>query len=115
MGKLSLEAVSTKIDTIRPTQKSDRCLKFQNDLNLPVFCCIVILKTDYAAFNLSITALFCFTLCLFIILLVRFGLLSGYLLGNSCPLGWPCVLIVFCLFVFSYLFPIFVIRAGLRF
>ena len=29
----------------------------------------------------------CFTLYLFIILLVRFGLLSGHLLGNSCPLG----------------------------
>ena len=28
-----------------------------------------------------------FTLCLFIILLVQFGLLSGHLLGNSCPLG----------------------------
>ena len=31
-------------------------------------------------------------------ILVRFGLLSGYLLGKSCPLGWPYVLIVFCLF-----------------
>ena len=29
----------------------------------------------------------CFTLCLFIILLVQFGLLSDHLLGNSCPLG----------------------------
>ena len=27
------------------------------------------------------------SLCLFIILLVQFGLLSGHLLGNSCPLG----------------------------
>ena len=44
-----------------------------------------------------------FTLCVFIILLVRFGLLSGYLLGNSCPLGWSCVLIVFCLFVFFFI------------
>ena len=25
--------------------------------------------------------------------------LSGHLLGNSCLLGWPFVLIVFCLFV----------------
>ena len=58
-GTASLEAVSTKIDTTRPTQKLDRCLKFRNDLNLPVlFCCIVILKTEYDAFNLSITALF---------------------------------------------------------
>ena len=29
----------------------------------------------------------CFTSCLFIILLVQFGLLNGHLLGNSCPLG----------------------------
>ena len=28
-----------------------------------------------------------FTLCLFIILLVQFGLLSGHFLGSSCPLG----------------------------
>ena len=38
-------------------------------------------------------------------------MLSGHLLGNSCPLGWPFVLIVFYLFVF-YLFPILVLRAG---
>ena len=50
-------------------------------------------------------------LYLFIILLVRFWLLSGHLLGNSCALGWPFVLIVFCLFVF-YLFPILVLRAS---
>ena len=31
--------------------------------------------------------------------LVQFGLLSGHLLGNSCPLGEQLVLIVFCLFV----------------
>ena len=47
----------------------------------------------------------CFALCLFIILLVRYGLLSGHLLGNSCPLGWPYVLIVFCLFVILIYFP----------
>ena len=41
----------------------------------------------------------CFTLSIFIILLVRFGLLSDHLLGNSCPLGWSFVLIIFCLFV----------------
>ena len=29
------------------------------------------------------------------ILLVRFGLLSGHLLGNSCPLDGPYVFIVF--------------------
>ena len=27
------------------------------------------------------------------------------LLGNSCPLGWPFVLIVFCLFVIFIYFP----------
>ena len=36
----------------------------------------------------------------------RFGDVSPYVcLGKSCALGWPFVLIVFCLFVF-YLFPI---------
>ena len=29
--------------------------------------------------------------------------LSSHLLGNSCLLGWPYVLIVFCLFVFSFI------------
>ena len=28
-----------------------------------------------------------------------FVLLSDHLFGNSCPLGWPFVLIVICLFV----------------
>ena len=50
----------------------------------------------------------CFTLCLFIIILVRFGLLSDHLLGNSCPL----VLIVFGIFL---LFPILVLRARFAF
>ena len=57
-----------------------------------------------------------FTLCLFIILLVRFGLLSGHLLGNSCLLGWPYVLshclLYICIF---HLFPILVLRAGFGF
>ena len=56
-----------------------------------------------------------FHLCLFIILLVRFGLLSGHLLGNSCPLGLPFVLIVFCLFVLFIYFPFMVLRAGFGF
>ena len=34
-----------------------------------------------------------------------FRLLSGHLLGNSCPLDWPFVLIVFCLFVIFIYFP----------
>ena len=35
-----------------------------------------------------------------------FGLLSGHLLGNSCPLGKQFVLIVFCLFVIFIYFPL---------
>ena len=46
-----------------------------------------------------------FTLCLFIVLLVQFGLLSGHLLGNCCPLDKQFVLIVFCLFVIFIDFP----------
>ena len=34
--------------------------------------------------------------------------------GKSCPLGWPCILILFCLFVF-HLFPILVSRTGFFF
>ena len=41
-----------------------------------------------------------------IILLVQFGLLSGHLLGNSCPLGYQFVLIVFCLLVIFIYFPL---------
>ena len=54
----------------------------------------------------------CFTLCFFIILLVRFWLLSSLLLGNSFPLGWPFVLIVLCLFVIFIYFP-FGFRSGI--
>ena len=45
---------------------------------------------------------------------VRFGLLSGHLLGNSCPLGWLYVLVVFCQFVFFVYFPL-VLRRGFDF
>ena len=34
------------------------------------------------------------------------GLLSGHLLGNSCPLGKQFLLIVFCLFVIFIYFPL---------
>ena len=57
----------------------------------------------------------CFTFCLFIILLVQFGLLSGHLLGNSCPLGKQFVRIVFCLFVIFIYFSFLVLRAGFAF
>ena len=40
---------------------------------------------------------------MFIILLVQFGLLSGHLLGKSCPLGWPLSFVY--LFFFIY-FPL---------
>ena len=56
----------------------------------------------------------CLTLWLFIILLVRFGLLSDHLLGNSCPLGWPFVLTIFCLLEI-WLFSIWFLRAGFAF
>ena len=46
-----------------------------------------------------------FHLCLFIILLVQFWLLSGHLLGNSCPLGMQFLLIVLYLFVIFIYFP----------
>ena len=40
-----------------------------------------------------------FTLCLFILFLFQFRLLSVHLLGKSCSLGLPYVLIVFWLLV----------------
>ena len=49
--------------------------------------------------------MFLFIICLFIILLVQFGLLSGLLLENSYPLGEQFVPIVFCLFVIFIYFP----------
>ena len=48
----------------------------------------------------------CFALCLFIVLLVQFGLLGDRLLGGGCPLGWRFVLVVFCLFVVFVCFPL---------
>ena len=47
----------------------------------------------------------CNGVSLFIIILVQFGLLSGHLLGNSCPLGKQCALIVICLFAIFIYFP----------
>ena len=49
-----------------------------------------------------------FSVMFHFILLIQFGLLSGHLLGNSCPLGYQFVLIVFCLFV------IFISRFGIK-
>ena len=42
-------------------------------------------------------------------------LLSGHLLGNSCPLGWPFVLICLMSICFFYLVPMLVLRAGFGF
>ena len=56
-----------------------------------------------ACFRVRVSVMF--HLMFVIILLVRFGLLSGHLLGNSCPLGWSFVLIVFCLFATYIYFP----------
>ena len=37
----------------------------------------------------------------------------GHLLGNSCPLGWPYVLTVFCLFVFFIYFQFWLLELDL--
>ena len=42
---------------------------------------------------------------MFNFMFVQFGLLSGHLLGNSCPLGEQFVLNVFCLLVIFIYFP----------
>ena len=55
-----------------------------------------------SCFGVRVSVIFHF---MFFILLVQFGLLSGHLLGNSCPLGKQFVLIVFCLFVIFIYFP----------
>ena len=44
--KLSLEAVSTKLDTIRSILKLDRCLKFRNDLSFAFFTVITSIFND---------------------------------------------------------------------
>ena len=58
---------------------------------------------SFSYFGVRVSVMFHFTL--FIILLVQFGLLSGHLLGNSCPLGKQFVLTVFFLFVIFIYFP----------
>ena len=58
-----------------------------------------------SCFGVRFSVMFHF-MFLFIILLVQFGLLSGHLLGNSCPLGQQFVLVVFCLFVIFIYFPL---------
>ena len=49
------------------------------------------------------------------IILVRFELLSFHLLGNSCSLGGPYVLFVFCLFVIMVISRFGFCRAGFGF
>ena len=53
------------------------------------FCCGSLLPV----FGVRLSAMFHLTYVH--IILVRFGLLSGHLLGNSSSLGWPYVLFVF--------------------
>ena len=57
-----------------------------------------------SCFGVRVSVMFHFIFVL--ILLVQFGLLSGHLLGNSCPLSKQFVLIVFCLFVIFIYFPL---------
>ena len=64
-----------------------------------------------ALFGVRVSVMFHLMLC--IVLLVRFGLLSGHLLGNSCPLGWPYVLIVFCPFIFFLFISHFGFKSGI--
>ena len=60
---------------------------FQGGSSVVVLCCLFLVSEF----------LWCFALCMFLLFLVRFGLLSGHLLGTSCSLGWPyvlCILII---------------------
>ena len=57
-----------------------------------VFLCCLFLVSEFR---------YCFTLHY---TLVRFGLLSGHLLANSCPLGWPLFSLYFVYLWFGY-FP----------
>ena len=61
-----------------------------------------------ACFGVRVTVIF---YRMFIILLDRFRLLNSHLLENSCPLGWPYVFGVFCLFVIFIYFPFLVLNA----
>ena len=58
---------------------------------------VVLTWFSVACFDVRVSVMF---LYLLIIRLFRFWLLGGYLLGNSSALGWPFVLIVFCVFAF---------------
>ena len=56
-----------------------------------------------SCFGVRVSVMFNFMFVHYI--LVQFGLMSGHLLRNSCPLGKQFVLIVFCLFVIFIYFP----------
>ena len=77
---------------------------FQGGSSDAGFCCLY-LVSEFR---------WCFTLCLFTIPLVRFRLLRDHLLWNSCPHGWPFVLILF-VYLWFWLFPILVLIAGFAF
>ena len=55
-----------------------------------------------ACFRVRVSAMFHL---MFVHNILRFGMLSSHRLGNSCPLGWSYVLIVFCLILFFIHFP----------
>ena len=58
---------------------------------------MVLMWFSVACFGVSVSVISPY-IC-FIVLLARFGLLSDHLLGNSWPLAYAFVFIVFCLFV----------------
>ena len=66
-----------------------------------------------SCFGVRVSVMFQFMFVHYI--LVQYGLLSGHLLGNSCPLGWQFVIIVFCLLVIFIYFPFLLLRAGFAF
>ena len=67
----------------RATQKVSKiCAIISNSVSGFVFCSDVV---SVASFGVRVSVMF--QLCFFIILLVWFRLLSGRLLGNTCPLG----------------------------
>ena len=58
-------------------------------LSRTVLCCLFLVSEFRWRFTLRVSISF----------LLRFGLLSGHILENSCSFGWPYVLFVFWLFV----------------
>ena len=72
------------------------------------------IKLNIFMFLVWVSVSFTLHVCVFILFVVRFGLLSGHFLGKSCSLGWPYVLFVFWLFVILVISHL-VLRVGLGF